>query len=147
MKDMFCIYENTVYNFQLYKKTPNFVPIKKLLSIQGNLNRLSLTEAGANQHPCFDKRSNQYPCFDKRSNLHPCLDKAGATCIPVLTKRSNLHLPFGGDREGAEVSGRTSLTGKLVPSPGEGQDGLPFGKIRMGCHLGRSGWIQSQDGP
>ena len=76
MEDMFCIYENTVYSFQLYKKTPNFVPIKKLLSIQGNLNRLSLTEAGANQHPCFDKRSNLYPCFDKWSNLHHCFDKA-----------------------------------------------------------------------
>ena len=24
-----------------------------------------------------------------------------------------MHLPFGGDREGAEVSGRTSLTGKV----------------------------------
>ena len=66
---------------------------------------------------------------------------SGVTCIIVLTKRSNLHLPFGGDREGAEVTGRSSLAGKLVPSLGEDQDGLPFGKVRMGCPLGRLGWV------
>ena len=64
MEDMFCIYENTVYSFQLYKKTPNFVPIKKLLSIQGNLNRLSLTEAGATCIPVLTTRSKLHPCFD-----------------------------------------------------------------------------------
>ena len=43
------------------------------------------------------------------------------------TNRSNLHLPYGGEREGADVNSWSNLF-------------LPFGKVRMGYPTGENEW-------
>ena len=52
------------------------------------------------------------------------LDTLGCLIFNDLpTSKSNLHLPYGGEREGADVQNQSNQS-------------LPLGKVRMGCPFG-----------